>query len=101
MNIKKGDTVIVIAGKDKGKKAKVTEALPREARVVLEGVNMRKRHIRARRTGTKGQVVEFAAPIHVSNVMIADPKSGKPTRIAKKVVGEKRVRIAQKSGVEI
>lgn len=101
MNIKKGDTVIVIAGKDKGKKAKVTEALPRKARVVLEGVNMRKRHIRARRAGTKGQVVEFAAPIHVSNVMIADPKSGKPTRIAKKVVGEKRVRVAQKSGVEI
>lgn len=101
MNIKKGDTVIVIAGKDKGKKAKVTEALPRESRVVLEGVNMRKRHIRARRTGTKGQVVEFAAPIHVSNVMIADPKSGKPSRIGKKVVGEKRVRVAQKSGVEI
>lgn len=93
--------MIVIAGKDKGKKAKVTEALPRESRVVLEGINMRKRHVRARRAGTKGQVVEFAAPIHVSNVMIADPKSGKPSRIGKKVVGEKRVRVAQKSGVEI
>lgn len=101
MNIKKGDTVIVIAGKDKGKKAKVTEALPRESRVVLEGVNMRKRHVRARRSGTKGQAVEFAAPIHVSNVMIADPKSGKPTRIGTQEVGGKRVRVAKKSGVEI
>ncbi|OHA82827.1 MAG: 50S ribosomal protein L24 [Candidatus Yonathbacteria bacterium RIFOXYC1_FULL_52_10] len=101
MNIKKGDTVVIIAGKEKGKKGKVAEAMPRESRVVVEGMNMRKRHVKARRAGTKGQTVEFAAPMHVSNVMIADPKTGKPSRIGKKVVGEKRVRIAKKSGTEI
>lgn len=101
MKIKKGDMVIIIAGKDKGKKGKVAEAFPKESRVVVEGTNMRKRHIRPRKTGTKGQVVEFAAKMHVSNVMIEDPKSGKPSRIGKKEVGGKNVRIAKKSGVEI
>ncbi|OHA81889.1 MAG: 50S ribosomal protein L24 [Candidatus Yonathbacteria bacterium RIFCSPHIGHO2_01_FULL_51_10] len=101
MNIKKGDTVIIVTGKDKGKKGKVLEAFPLRSRVVVEGANIRKRHVRARRTGTKGQTVEFAAPIHVSNVMIADPKSGKPSRVGTKEVGGKRVRIAKKSGVEI
>src|SRR3989344_4294608 len=101
MNIKKGDTVIIVTGKDKGKKGKVLEAFPLRSRVVVEGANIRKRHVRARRTGTKGQTVEFAAPIHVSNVMIADPKSGMPSRVGTKEVGGKRVRIAKKSGVEI
>jgi len=93
--------VIIVTGKDKGKKGKVLEAFPLRSRVVVEGANIRKRHVRARRTGTKGQTVEFAAPIHVSNVMIADPKSGKPSRVGTKEVGGKRVRIAKKSGVEI
>ena len=93
--------MIIVTGKDKGKKGKVLEAFPLRSRVVVEGANIRKRHVRARRTGTKGQTVEFAAPIHVSNVMIADPKSGKPSRVGTKEVGGKRVRIAKKSGVEI
>ena len=101
MNIKKGDTVVIVTGKDKGKKGKVLEAFPLLSRVVVEGANIRKRHVRARRTDTKGQTVEFAAPIHVSNVMIADPKSGKPSRVGTKEVNGKRVRIAKKSGVEI
>ena len=93
--------MVIVTGKDKGKKGKVLEAFPLLSRVVVEGANIRKRHVRARRTDTKGQTVEFAAPIHVSNVMIADPKSGKPSRVGTKEVNGKRVRIAKKSGVEI
>ena len=101
MKIKKGDTVIVIAGKDKGKEGKVVKALPSEDRVVVEGINIRKRHVRARQAGKKGQIVEFSAPIHVSNVMIKDPKTGEPTRVGYKIVSGKKVRISKKSGVEI
>jgi large subunit ribosomal protein L24 len=68
MKVKRGDTIRVITGKDKGKTGKIVKAIPREERVVVEGVNMRKKHLRARRGGQKGQIVEFAAPIHVSNV---------------------------------
>jgi len=101
MRIKKGDNVIVIAGKDKGKKGKVSKAIPGLDKVVVEGVNMRKKHLRARRGGQKGQIVDFAVPMHVSNVAIVDPKSGKATRIGIKVEGRKRIRIAKKSGQKI
>ncbi|MBI5817057.1 MAG: 50S ribosomal protein L24 [Candidatus Yonathbacteria bacterium] len=101
MNIKKGDNVIIIAGKDKGKKGKVVRALPADFKVVVEGVNMRKKHQRAGKGRQKGQTIEITMPIHVSNVMIEDPKTGKPTRIGKKVAGGKRIRIAKKSGTEL
>lgn len=102
MHIKKGDSVIVIAGKDKGKKGKVVRALPRELRVVVDGVNMKKKHERAGTKGRKaGQIVDIAMPIHVSNVMIEDPKTGKPTRVGKSVSGGKSLRIAKKSGAEL
>lgn len=84
MNIKKGDNVIVIAGKEKGKTAKVVKAIPSENRVVLDGLNMLKKHKKA--TGNqKGQLVEFAAPIHVSNVKLADTtaKKGRSPKKAK------------------
>ena len=98
MKIKQGDNVIVIAGKDKGVTGKVVRALPREDRVVVEGLNMRKRHRRSRRRGEKGQIVEFAHPIHVSNVQLVDPKSGKPTRLGYRIESDKKVRLAKKSG---
>lgn len=98
MKIKKGDTVTVIAGKDKGKKGKVTRSFPREDAVIVEGVNMHKRHRRARRSGQTGQIVEFTAPIHVSNVALVDPKTGKQTRIAMQIKDGKKVRVAKKSG---
>lgn len=98
MKIKKGDNVIVIAGKDKGKKGTVTRAIPQEQRIVIEGVNMRKRHQKPQGAGQKGQIIEIATPIHISNAMIVDPKSGKPTRIGMKMEGGKKVRIAKKSG---
>ncbi len=101
MNIKKGDNVIVIAGKDKGKKGKVVRALPADSRVVVEGINMRKKHQRAGKGRQKGQIIDMAMPIHISNVMIEDPKTGKPTRIGKRIAAGKRIRITKKSGTEL
>jgi|SRR3989344_3128690 len=98
MHIKKGDNIIVISGKDRGKTGKVLKALPRAERVVVDGVNMRKKHERPRRTNQKGQIVEFAAPIHVSNVMIADVKTGKRTRVGVVIEKGKKTRVAKKSG---
>jgi len=77
--IKKGDTVAVISGKDKGKTGKVMQAFPKLNRVVVEGVNVCKRHLRARRSGEKGQTVEFSMPLHASKVMLLDA-SGKKMR---------------------
>ncbi len=101
MKIKKDDNVIVVAGKDKGKNGKVIKAIPSSDKVVVEGVNIKKKHMRPRKSGQKGQIVEIAAPVHVSNVMIKDPKTGKPSRIGMKIVGDKKVRISKKSGEEI
>jgi large subunit ribosomal protein L24 len=106
MKIKKGDTVIIIAGKDRGKKGAVINSFPSEDKVVVEGVNIKKLHRKAdRRTkqGAGGQIIEVAAPVHVSNVQIVDPKSGKPTRIRRQLDEKsgKRVRIAAGSGVQI
>ena len=99
--LKKGDAVIVISGKDKGKKGKVILALPRDNRVVVEGINIRKHHERARKNGQKGQIVEKAVPLHVSNVMLIDSKSGKGTRIGQKIENGKKIRIGKKSGNQI
>lgn len=101
MNIKKGDNVIMIAGKDKGKKGKVVRAFPEEHKVIVEGINMRKKHQRAGKGRQKGQTIDITMPVHVSNVMIEDPKTGKPTRIAKRITAGKRIRIAKKSGTEL
>lgn len=101
MRIKKNDTVAVITGKDKGKKGKVVKAIPAKSVVVVEGVNIKKRHQKPRRGGQKGQIVEYSAPIHVSNVMLVDPKSGKPTRVRVKTEGKKKVRVSVKSGTVI
>lgn len=98
MKIKKGDNVIVIAGKDKGKSGKVVRAIPDRDQVIIEGTNMRKRHQKPRSSNQKGQIVEFSAPLHVSNVMIKDPKTGKPTRVGSKEEKGKNVRVAKKSG---
>jgi large subunit ribosomal protein L24 len=101
MKIKKGDNVIVAAGKDKGKKGKVIRAIPADGKVVVEGVNMRKKHQKPTKQGAKGQMIEFAAPMDVSNLMIEDPKTKKPSRVGYKFVGDKKVRIAKKSGAEL
>ncbi len=98
MKIKKGDSIIVIAGKDKGTKAVVERVLPREGRVVVQGVNIKKIHQKAQKRDAKGQIIEQAAPIDVSNVMLVDPKSGKPTRVRFEEKDGKKNRVAVKSG---
>ena len=102
MKLKKGDKIMVIAGKDKGKTATITRVLVGEDRVLIDGINIVKRHRKANRQGGKGQIIDMPLPIHVSNVMLVDPKSGKPTRI--KIVRDGkggRTRVAVKSGAEL
>ena len=101
MKLKKGDNVIIIAGKDKGKKGKIVAVLVRENKVVIEGMNMMKKHQRPRKSGEKGTKINIAMPLHASNVQVVDPKTGLGTRVGKKKVGDKMVRIAKKSGQEI
>ena len=94
MKIRKDDTVIIIAGKDGGKKGKVRRALPNEDRVIVEGLNMIKRHSRAGRAARQAGIIELEAPIHVSNVMLVCGKCGKPTRVSFRFLDDgKKVRI--------
>ncbi|MDZ4221672.1 MAG: 50S ribosomal protein L24 [Patescibacteria group bacterium] len=81
MKIKAGDTVKVIAGRDRGKTGKVVQALPALNRVSVEGINMLSKHLRSGREGQQGQKIEFASPIQISNVMLVCPQCGKPTRV--------------------
>ena len=102
MKLKKGDKVVVIAGKEKGKNGTIVRVMPKENLVLLDALNMVKRHRRASAQSRKGQIIDRAMPIHASNVMIADPKTGKPSRI--KIMRDKdgvRSRVAVKSGQEI
>ncbi len=102
MKIKKGDNVIVLTGKDKGKTGKVLKALPLDGKVIIEGINISKKHSKNRFSGDKkGEIIEITMPIEVSNVAILDPKDKKPTRIGYKVVDGKKIRIAKRSGQEI
>ena len=98
LKIKKGDKVIVLTGRDKGRTGEVLKALPRENRVVVQGVNMMKRHTKQSQT-TQGGILEKEAPIHVSNVAHIDPKDNKATRIGFKTLEDgRKVRVARRSG---
>ena len=98
MKIKKGDKVIVITGKDKGKTGEVVKAMPKENKVIVSGINMAKRHQKPSQENAGG-IVSKEMPIHVSNVALIDPKSGKATRIAMRVEeGGRKVRVAKRSG---
>ena len=103
MSIRKNDQVIVRAGKDRGKKGRVLSVVPEKNRVVVEGVNLIKRHTRPNpQKNIKGGIVEREAPIHASNVMIVDPDTNEPTRVGKKVLSDgTRVRIGRKSGAVV
>src|ERR1700742_2617722 len=98
--IKKGDTVIVIAGRDKGRTGEVIEMRPAAGRALVRGVNVVKRH-QKQSASQEGGIISKEAPIHLSNIALADPKDGKPTRVGFKIVGDKKVRVAKRSGVEI
>jgi large subunit ribosomal protein L24 len=84
MKIKKGDTVLIISGKDRGRKGKVLEAFPKESRILIEGMNLRKKHQRPKKSGEKGQIVEMPGPMDVSNVKLVCPGCGKATRVGYK-----------------
>jgi large subunit ribosomal protein L24 len=102
MNVCKGDKVRVIRGAFAGKEGTVIRAIPRENRVVVEGINQRKRHARPSQANPEGGILTFEAPIHASNVMLLDPHSGEPTRIRRRVDSDgKTERIATKSGEAI
>lgn len=100
MKIKKGDEVVVISGKYKGVKGKVLQARPEDSRVVVEGVNRHKWHIKPTQE-QPGHIVDREAPIHVSNVALIDPKTKKATRTGYKMENGKKVRVSKKSGTEI
>ena len=98
MKLRKGDSVVVVYGKDKGKQAVIQRAFPHVNKVVIEGVNLRKKHVKPNQSNSEGQIVQIYAPIDASNVMLLDPKSKKPTRVGFKVVNGKKVRYAKDSG---
>jgi large subunit ribosomal protein L24 len=108
VRLKSGDEVIVIGGKDRGKKGKVLRVEPSKNRLYVEGLNMIKRHQRpqqvagAQRAEQVGGVIEREGPIHISNVMLADPKDGKPTRMGVEIADDgKRYRVARRSGTRL
>ncbi|MBS4762394.1 50S ribosomal protein L24 [Carnobacteriaceae bacterium zg-ZUI252] len=101
MHVKTGDKVKVLAGKDKGKEGVITKAFPKKDRVIVEGVNIVKKHTKPSNTNPNGGIVEKEAPIHVSNVMLIDPSTNQPTRVGYKVVDGKKVRVSKKTGETI
>jgi len=96
--IKKGDTVVVLAGKDRGRTGEVVKALPKDGKVIVSGVNVHARHRKPSQLNPQGGIERKEAPLHVSNVAIADPKTGKPTRVRFEERDGKKVRVAAKSG---
>jgi len=98
--IRKGDKVVVLTGKDKGRTGEVLAVMPKEDRALVRGLNMVKRHQRQTQSQEAG-IINKEASLHISNLAVADPKDGKPTRVGFRVEGEKKVRVAKRSGVVI
>ena len=101
MNIKKDDKVVVLSGKDKGKKGKIHVSDPKAAKVIVEGVNVATKHQKPRKQGEEGGMVKVETPIYASKVQLVCPKCGKATRVGHKVEGDKKVRVCKKCGAEI
>lgn len=101
MRIKKGDTVVVLSGDDRGKKGRVLKAYPQTQRVIVENVNLIKKHAKPTQANPQGGIIEKEAPIHVSNVKIYNSKGNMVTRAVYKQVGDRRVRVCKKTGDEI
>lgn len=98
--IRKGDSVVVLAGKDKGRTGEVIKVMPKDDQAVVRGINLVKRHQRQTQTQESG-IISKEAPIHLSNLAIADPKDGKPTRVGFRIEDGKKVRVAKRSGALI
>lgn len=101
MKIKKGDNIMAISGKDRGKTGKVLHVLPKTNAVVVEGINIRKKHSRPKKQGQKGQIIQMPVPMDASNVMLVCSACNKPRRAGYKVFENKRTRICKKCGSEI
>lgn len=101
MRVKKGDTVVVIAGKDKGKKGTVTKVFTKTNKVLVEGVNVITKHQKPTAVNPQGGIINKEAPIHISNIMPVDPETGKGTRVRFEVKDGQKVRVSVKSGKEI
>ncbi len=101
LHIRRGDTVYVLAGKDKGKTGKVLKVLVEKQRALVEGVNMVSKSAKPSAKNPQGGIIKMEAPIHVSNLSLIDPKSGKPTRVSRRREGKNVIRISKKSGEEI
>jgi large subunit ribosomal protein L24 len=104
MKIHKNDNVMIIAGNDRGKSGKVLKVFPSEFKVIVEGINIRKRHTKPNQKNPQGGILEKEAPIHVSNVMLIDPKTNEPTRLGSQIIlddktkKKKRIRVSKVSG---
>ncbi len=101
MRIKKNDNVLIIAGKEKGKKGKVVKVFPRQSKIVVEGINIAKKHLKSKTEDQKGQIIDMPRPLDVSKVMLICPKCGQPTRVGYKIEGKNKFRICKKCGQEI
>lgn len=97
LKVKKGDKVVVLTGKDKGKTGEIKKVMPEDNKVVVQGVNVQTKHRKPSQMGPGG-LDKIEMPIHVSNVAIVDPKTSKPTRVGYKTVGDRKVRVARRSG---
>ena len=104
MKIRKNDSVMVISGNDRGKTGKVLKVFPKNSRVIVEGINLRKRHTKPSQKNPQGGIIEKEAPIHASNVMLLDPKTNEPTRLGSQIIldentgKKKRARISRSTG---
>jgi large subunit ribosomal protein L24 len=101
MKIKTGDTVLIISGKDRGKTGKVIEVFPKDQRIMAEGINVVKKHVKPKRSGEKGQKVEVPRPFNVSNVKLICPKCKTATRIGARIIEKKKYRTCKKCGQQI
>jgi large subunit ribosomal protein L24 len=102
LHIKKGDTVLVITGNNKGQKGRVLEIIRKTNRAIVEGVNLIKKHTKPNAESPQGGIIQKEAPVHISNLMLVEPKTGEPTRVGRKLNDDgKLVRISKKTGEEI
>ena len=98
MKIKKGDTVQVLSGNDKGKKGEVLEVIPKTQKIIIKGVNVRKKHVKPRKQGEEGGIIPVECSIHSSKVNVVCPKCGKPARVGYGMEGDTQVRVCKKCG---
>ena len=101
MNIRKDDKVVVLSGKDKGKEGKVIVVNPKAGKVIVEGVSVATKHQKPRKQGEEGGIIKVETPIYACKVMVVCPKCGKPTRVAHKMDGDKKVRVCKKCGANL